>query len=113
MNENVIIVTSGSPGVFDLINEELSKKLDCGIVTIPEMGIAKSRKVLKKYGLTFTEDVPLDLAGDELAIEISENLYLYVIYYLNEDNVYDFHCEVIDEEELESILNEEEETEET
>lgn len=113
VSENIMIMTKtpmhSHLGVLDSINEELSKKFDCGIVSIPEVGIAKTRKLLSKYGLTFTDDVPIDPAGDEIAIEISEQLYLYVIYYLNEDNVYDFYCELIDDVELDNILNEVEE----
>ncbi len=111
-NENLVIIAKtpehNHSGVLDIINEQLSRKFDCGIVSIPELGIAKSRKVLGKYGLTFTEEIPIDPAGDEIAIKISENLYLYVIYYLNEDNVYDFYSEIIDQEELDTIMNEEE-----
>lgn len=108
-NINIISAKENSLAVLDYINGQLFEEFDNGLLTIPELGVSKARKLLTRYGLQLPEDIELDPSGDEIAIEIlnDQQLYLYVIYYLNEDSVYEFHCELIDQVELENILNEE------
>ena len=115
MNNITVVLASKEKSleVVDSINDQLFEQFDNGLLSIPELGVAKARKLLSHYGLQLPEDIELDPSGDEIAIELlnDQQLYLYVIYYLNEDSVYEFHCEIIDQIELDNILNEDEDEE--
>jgi hypothetical protein len=69
------------------------------------------------HGLDMPALYEADTEGDELILKIDQfsgeqQFYLYVVYYLADDDRYDFYAELTDEEGLEEILSDEEEDEE-
>ena len=105
--------------MHDLINHSLLVKLDQFFMS-PEAGIQEIRKVLFQLGYDMPAIYDLDTEGDEFVLEIneldeneeSERLNLYVIYYLTDDDVYEFFAEVVDDATLDEIIADEEDEEE-
>lgn len=102
--------------VRDEINLELNHVLT-DVIFSPESGIQKIRRVLHLHGLDMPALYDADEDGDELILKIDQfggpdQFYLYVVYYLADDNRYDFYAELTDEEGLNEILSDEEEDEE-
>jgi len=105
--------------MHDLINHSLLVKLGQFFMS-PEAGIQEIRKVLFQLGYDMPAIYDLDTEGDEFVLEIneldeneeSERLNLYVIYYLTDDDVYEFFAEVVDDATLDEIIADEEDEEE-
>lgn len=105
--------------MHDIINHQLLEKLDQFFMT-PEAGMQEIRKVLLRLGYDMPAFYDMDPEGDEFTVQVSElneneeseTLELYVIYYLTDDDVYEFYAEVVDEENLNQIMSDEEEDEE-
>ena len=98
--------------VRDEINLQLNHALT-DVIFSPEAGIQKIRRVLHLHGLDMPALYDAAEEGDELIIKIdqfdgSDQFYLYVVYYLADDDRYDFYAELTDEEGLEEILEDEE-----
>ena len=120
-NESQTIKASDSvnisdSNVRDKINERLNHELT-DVISSPETGIQKVRKVLMSYGLDMPALYDSDPDGDELVLDVQtfnedEYFYLYLIYYLADDGRYDFYAELTDEEGLNEIMSDEEEDEE-
>ena len=90
------------------INSELAQKLD-GRFASPESGIqAISETLGGSYDLPAFSD--LDAEGDEIVIEL-EHCSLYIIYYLTDDDDYEFFAELGDESRMEQLVGEEDEEE--
>jgi hypothetical protein len=99
------------PSVLASINNRLDVELD-GIVISPQIGVQKVRKVLHTYGLDMPVLYGADSEGDEIIIELQTGVNLYIIYAQTDDGQYEFHSEVVNDEDLEEILKDEEDTEE-
>ena len=102
--------------VRDAINQKINHELT-DLILSPESGIQKIRKVLLSYGLDMPALYDTDEEGDELVLDVesfgdNEQLYLYIIYYLEDDGRYDFYAELTDDEGLDEIMSDEEEDEE-
>jgi hypothetical protein len=118
-NEQVSIASEISltdEKVRDEINLQLNHALT-DVIFSPEAGIQKIRRVLHMHGLDMPALYEADTEGDELILKIDQfsgeqQFYLYVVYYLADDDRYDFYAELTDEEGLEEILSDEEEDEE-
>lgn len=90
------------------------------LILAPETGIMRIRKVLQRYGLDMPVLYGLDVDGDEFVLSIEyadtgmpvEQYHLYLIYYLTDDQNYDFYAEITDEEGIEEILSDDEDDEE-
>jgi hypothetical protein len=119
-----------NPEVMVTINRRFMVELD-DIFISPEHGIQKIRKVLHRFGLDMPALYNADPMGDEVVFELKQfgqphgvtisgemdtgpdiisgepDLYLYFIYYLDENGKYDFHAEIINNEEFEDILSDE------
>lgn len=119
-----------NPEVMATINRRFMVELN-DIFIAPEQGIQKIRKVLHRYGLDMPALYNADPMGDEVVFELKQfgqphgvtirgeietgpdlldgvpDSYLYFIYYLDDDGKYDFHAEIIDEDEFEEILSDE------
>jgi hypothetical protein len=103
--------SSENPIVNSEINSQLSVELD-GIITSPNLGIQKIRKVLFRYGLDLPAIYEILEEGDEFAIELDGELFLYVLYYLTDEGNYDFYAEVTDWNGVDELLSDEEDLEE-
>ncbi len=102
--------------VREAINQSLNHELTDTILS-PETGIQKIRKVLMSIGLDMPALYDAEPEGDEMVLDVEsfngvEQFYLYLIYYLADDDRYDFYAELTDEEGLNEIMSDEEEDEE-
>ena len=118
-NEQVSIaseISLADEKVRDEINLQLNHALT-DVIFSPEAGIQKIRRVLHLHGLDMPALYDAAEEGDELIIKIdqfdgSDQFYLYVVYYLADDDRYDFYAELTDEEGINEIMSDEEEDEE-
>jgi hypothetical protein len=88
----------------------------------PEAGVQEIRRVLFQLGYDMPAIYDLDPEGDEIILELHpldmkddeeiEKLNLYVIYYLTDDDVYEFFAEVVDDDILDEIIADGEDEEE-
>ena len=97
------------PPMMDMnaINDRLESELSN--IESPENGLEKIANVLVEYSINLPVPDDLEEDDDEFVIELKDNLNLYVIYVQNDNGLYDFHAEVIDDEGLEEILEDESE----
>ena len=95
----------------ELVNYHLNNELDEPVLS-PESGIQKIRKVLARFRIEIPALYDSDPEGDEVIIDLEENYHLYFIYYLTEDDFYEFYAEIVNDEELDEIISDEEEDEE-
>lgn len=124
-----------APRIFTEINHRLIVELN-EVILSPEQGIQKVRKVMHRYALDMPVLYDLDPMGDEYIIELKQfgqahgatifgdyttgtevintnpDAYLYFIYYLTDDGHYDFHAEMIREDDIDEILSDDEDDEE-
>ncbi len=112
-NEGVAMST---PSIKDLNLENLNSRLYYEMdepYLSPESGIQRIRRVLHLYGLDFPALYDLEPEGDELAVDLTDKWRIYILYYLKEDDVYEFFAEVGDENRMNELFSDvEEETEE-
>jgi hypothetical protein len=124
-----------NPSVFAEVNHRLIVELN-DLILSPEQGIQKIRKVLHRYAMDMPALYDADPMGDEVVFELeqfgqahgidtegiittgrnvintSPEAYLYFIYYLDDNGRYEFHAEMVSEEDLEEILSDEDDDEE-
>lgn len=93
--------------VISSINNSLDVELD-EIMMTPESGVQRLRKVLMRFGIEMPALYGLDPEGDEMALPINDDVYIYIIYSPTDDGRYDFYAELTDEAGLEEILEDEE-----
>lgn len=67
-------------------------------VLTPEAGLSKIRKILYTENLSFEPIFDLEEEGDEIAVHLTGENFLYILYYPTDDGYYDFYAEVTDEE---------------
>jgi hypothetical protein len=97
------------PGMDSDIRQKLNLlllvELDKPVLTI-EAGISKIRKILYLEGIAFESLSGLDPEGDEIATQINDTDYLYVLYFPTDDGYYDFYAEVTDEQGIIDAMSE-------
>lgn len=77
----------------------------------PESGVQMIRRVLGDFGLEFPALYDLNTEGDEIIFSI-DDYYLYIIYSLTDNGLYDFFAELVDDDGLIEILSDEGDEEE-
>lgn len=96
-------------GMDDIVRQKLNLllliELENPVITV-ESGISKIRKILYLEGIAFEPLSGLDSEGDEIATQINDDDYLYILYFLNEDGMYDFYAEVTDEQGIIDAMSE-------
>ena len=105
--------------MHDSINHTLLTELS-GVFSSPEAGIQEIRNVMLRFGVSLPVIDDLDEDGDEMLFDLNEldtgeeieQDKLYVIYYLTDDDDYEFYAEVMDEYSANQIMSDEEEDEE-
>lgn len=102
-NENLILKSE--------INTQLAIELK-DLIDSPNLGFQKIRKVLIRYGLDVPALYDILEEGDEFAIELDGELFLYVLYYLTDNDNYDFYAEVTDWNGVDELMSDEEDQEE-
>ena len=105
MDESIPSIPGIDSEVVDKLNLLLFIELEKPILTI-ESGISKIRKILYLEGITFENFFDLDSEGEELAVELTDNDYLYILFYLTEEGYYDFYAEVTDENGIVEAMSE-------
>lgn len=98
------IESSEVPGdIHQALNDRFYIDLD-DLVLTPEVGIQKVRSILYTYGIEIPIIFDIDSEADEIVIGLKDNLNLYIIYYLTDSGMFDFHAEVVNDEELDELL---------
>lgn len=90
--------------IIDDINKTLLEKLETEFNDLSD-GFDVITNVLESYNVNIENISDLDTRGDEFYIQIQENVHLYVIY-IESNSGYDFYASFVNNDELESILNE-------
>ena len=90
------------------INDALVAGLS-GTFFSPENGIQIIRRVLAEYNLEMPALYGADPEGDETVIEILPELFLYLIYSIEDNGQYEFYAELTDDEGLDDLLSDEDE----
>jgi hypothetical protein len=93
------------------INNRLDRDLN-DVLLSPESGLQRIRKVLNAYGYDMPALYDADPDGDEVILDLEENLSVYIIYYLTDDDNYEFYAEVGNESRMEELLSDGEDKEE-
>jgi hypothetical protein len=106
-----ITLAMDSEDLVDVINQQLEAELSQNFSS-PESGFEKLREIVSGYSGEMPPLSDLDSEGDEIAIDVNEDLVLYVIYSLTEAGDYEFYAEITDDEGLEEIMSEEDDEEE-
>ena len=104
--------------VREEVNSVLYSELE-DLILAPETGVMRVRKVLQRYGLDMPSLYALHVDGDEMVVNLDqidtqtpvENYFLYLIYYLTDEQHYEFYAEITDEDGIEEILSEDEDEE--
>jgi hypothetical protein len=104
--------------VREEVNNILYNELE-DLILAPETGIMRVRKVLQRYGLDMPALYALHVDGDEMVISLDqidtqmpvEDYFLYLIYYLTDEQHYEFYAEITDDDGIEEILSEDEDEE--
>lgn len=117
-SENAVERSAVDSEVFESVNLRLFRELN-DFVLSPEQGVQKIRKVLHNFNLDMPALYDSDPLGDESVIELKRmdensddvDAYLYYIYYLNDNGLYEFHAEIAKEEDLDNLLSDEEDEE--
>ena len=85
----------------DAVAESLNRQLDIHLndkILSPQIGLYKIRKVLNSYGYDLPALYEVDPEGDEVIFDLGDTDYfVYILYYLTDDGVYDFYALVTDE----------------
>ncbi len=111
---NEIPVISGDPNVAskvsdadvrDFINLHLFDELDAPVITI-ESGYAKIHQVMGQAGFMFSSfPIPTEGDGEEIFALSDDGYYLYIAFFEDDNGYYEFHAEVVSEDELNEILS--------
>lgn len=102
-------VSDELPGdIHQALNNRFSIDIDDLIIT-PEVGIQKVRGILLAYGIDIPVIFDIHEEADEIVIQLKDNINLYIVYYLTDSGLYDFHAEIVDDEELDEILEDNDE----
>lgn len=102
------------------INSELEQDLG-DVVLSPESGIQRIRKILFRHRLEVPALFDLDKDGDEFVLPIKSlesdgteiEQSMYIIYGRTEDGYYEFYAEMANQDRVDQILSDEDDTEET
>lgn len=90
----------GMPGIDSETKQKLNLllliELEKPVLTI-EAGMSKIRKILYLEGIAFESFSDLEEEGDEIATQLNDTDYLYILYFPTDDGYYDFYAEVTDE----------------
>lgn len=99
------------------VNSRLADVLS-GSFFSPEIGFQTIRKVLHRYGFEMPALYDADPEGEEIVLDVDSidesgsSTNIYIIYYLNDDDGYEFYAEVGDEDKMNELLSDEGDLEE-
>ena len=99
---------------IDQVNFCLDTDLDKPFLS-PESGIQAIRKVLSRFEIDLPALYGANSEGDEIVMQLSNDVAMtniYILYYLTDDNHYEFYAEIGDEETMNDLMSDEETEEE-
>ena len=99
---------------IDQVNFCLDTDLDKPFLS-PESGIQAIRKVLARFEIDLPALYGANSEGDEIVMQLSNDVAMtniYILYYLTDDNHYEFYAEIGDEETMNDLMSDEETEEE-
>ena len=99
-----------TPSLMDTNLDSLNKRLDYDTdekFISPESGIQRIRRVLHLYGYDLPALYDADPEGDEIVIDLTDNIGVYILYTLTDDNHYEFYAEVGIESRMQELLSDE------
>jgi len=99
---------------IDQVNFCLDTDLDKPFLS-PESGIQAIRKVLSRFEIDLPALYGANSEGDEIVMQLSSDVAvtnIYILYYLTDDNHYEFYAEIGDEETMNDLMSDEETEEE-
>ena len=99
---------------IDQVNFCLDTDLDKPFLS-PESGIQAIRKVLSRFEIDLPALYGANSEGDEIVMQLSNDVVMtniYILYYLTDDNHYEFYAEIGDEETMNDLMSDEETEEE-
>lgn len=99
---------------IDQVNFCLDTDLDKPFLS-PESGIQAIRKVLSRFEIDLPALYGANSEGDEIVMQLSSDVAvtnIYILYYLTDDNHYEFYAEIGDDERMEELLSDEVDEEE-
>ena len=104
-----------TPSLMDTNLDSLNNRLDYDTdekFMSPESGIQRIRRVLHLYGYDMPALYDADPEGDEVVLDLDNNLGVYILYTLTDDDNYEFYAEVGIESRMQELLSDEGEPEE-
>lgn len=99
-----------TPSLMDTNLESLNKRLNYDTdekFMSPESGIQRIRRVLHLYGYDLPALYDADPEGEEIVIDLDDNIGVYILYTLTDDNRYEFYAEVGNENRMQELLSDE------
>jgi hypothetical protein len=91
---------------LDSLNTRLDYDTDEKFMS-PESGIQRIRRVLHLYGYDLAALYDADPEGEEIVIDLDDNVGVYILYTLTDDNRYEFYAEVGNESRMQELLSDE------
>lgn len=91
---------------LDSLNTRLNYDTDEKFMS-PESGIQRIRRVLHLYGYDLPALYDADPEGEEIVIDLDDNVGVYILYTLTDDNRYEFYAEVGNENRMQELLSDE------
>ena len=115
MGIGAVTTPMATPSLMDTNLDSLNTRLDYDTdekFMSPESGIQRIRRVLHLYGYDMPALYDADPEGDEVVLDLDNNLGVYILYTLTDDDNYEFYAEVGIESRMQELLSDEGEPEE-
>ena len=110
MGVGAVTTPMATPSLMDTNLDSLNTRLDYDTdekFMSPESGIQRIRRVLHLYGYDLAPLYDADPEGEELVIDLDNNVGVYILYTLADDNSYEFYAEVGNESRMQELLSDE------
>lgn len=110
MGVGAVMTPMATPSLVDTNLDSLNTRLDYDTdekFMSPESGIQKIRRALHLYGYDLAPLYDADQDGEEIVIDLDNNVGVYILYTLADDNSYEFYAEVGNESRMQELLSDE------
>lgn len=105
IDESMPGISGIDPEIKQKLNLLLLVELETPVLTI-ESGMLKIRKILYLEGIVFESFFDFEEEVGEIATQLTDNDYLYILFFPTEDGYYDFYAEVTDEKGIIEAMSE-------
>ena len=110
MGVGAMMTPMATPSLMDTNLDSLNTRLDYDTdekFMSPEAGIQRIRRALHLYGYDLAPLYDADPEGEEIVIDLDNNVGVYILYTLADDNSYEFYAEVGNESRMQELLSDE------